>query len=106
MVNNITYATQRKMNRPIKFFGLSSTQATLAMAASMAIFVIFVLKNSSVIELLFVIFIIAASMTFLIGKMNKEQKKGNLYYLSGLSVKSATPKKIIDKSNFFKLIKL
>ena len=55
--------TIRKINRPIKFFGLTSGQ-----------FGLFMLAN------------------------------GNPDYLTGLSVRSATPKQIIDKHKVFNFI--
>jgi hypothetical protein len=47
-------------------------------------------------------------MTFISGilfkNLSKEHKAGNPDYLTGLSVKSITPTKILDKNRVFKIL--
>ena len=96
--------TMRKINKPIKFFGLTSGQFALFMLIVAITIIICIFKQ------LHPIFITAilCGITFLSGMLFKtlkrEHKAGNPNYLTGLSVKSVTPRKIRDKKQVFRLI--
>ena len=86
----------RKINKPIKFFGLSSGQ-----------FAIFMLLTAITMHPILIIGIISAIL-FLSGllfqTLKKEHKAGNPDYLTGLRIKNATPRQITDKRQIFKFI--
>ena len=83
--------TMRKINKPIKFFGLSSGQFAIFMQ----------------LHPILIIGIISAIL-FLSGllfqTLKKEHKAGNPDYLTGLRIKNATPRQITDKRQIFKFI--
>ena len=89
--------TLRKMNRPIKFFGLY-------LLFTMILIVVLVATQ---INSLLMVAIVALQITlsgFLFRQLVVEHKKGNPDYLTSVSIKSATPSKIVDKNKVFKLI--
>jgi c-di-AMP phosphodiesterase-like protein len=96
--------TLRKMNRAIKFFGLTSGQFGLFIVSTALIIIISIFKSVHplfiVLAIAFVFFI--ASLLF--RKLKIEHKKGNPDYLTGLTVKGATPKIITDRKRIFKHI--
>ncbi|PDP69758.1 hypothetical protein CLI85_12880 [Tannerella forsythia] len=96
--------TLRKMNRPIKFFGLTSLQFGLYLLFTMILIVVLVATQ---INSLLMVAIVALQITlsgFLFRQLVVEHKKGNPDYLTSVSIKSATPSKIVDKNKVFKLI--
>jgi len=99
-----TLNTLRKMNRPIKFFGLSSLQFLSITIAAMAVIIIMVFQQLHPLVMLTVIIGVILGFMFSVGKLNREYKKGNPDYLTSVSIRKATPKKIIDKHNYFKTI--
>ena len=94
----------KKMNRPIKFFGLTSLQFDLYLLFTMILIVVLVATQ---INSLLMVAIVALQITlsgFLFRQLVVEHKKGNPDYLTSVSIKSATPSKIVDKNKVFKLI--
>ena len=89
--------TIRKINRPIKFFGLTSGQFGLFMLANALIIIVCIFKHVHPV-------IIVSVMGALFKNLKREHKAGNPDYLTGLSVRSATPKQIIDKHKVFNFI--
>lgn len=96
--------TMRKINRPIRFFGLSSGQFGLFMLANALIIIVFIFKHVHPIIVIFVMGAIFFGSGVLFKNLKREHKAGNPNYLSSLSIKSATPKKIVDKHKVFNFI--
>ena len=96
--------TMRKVNRPIRFFGLSSGQFGLFMLANALIIIVFVFKHVHPIIVISVMGAIFFGSGVLFKNLKREHKAGNPNYLSSLSIKSATPKKIVDKHKVFNFI--
>lgn len=94
----------RKINRPIKFFGLTSGQFGLFMLVNALIIVIFIFKHVHPFIIISVIGTIVFGSGILFKKLVREHKAGNPNYLSSLSVKYGTPAKIIDKHKVFNFI--
>ncbi|MDR1368813.1 MAG: hypothetical protein LBJ72_01615 [Dysgonamonadaceae bacterium] len=96
--------TLRKINKPIKFFGLTSGQFGLYMLfiALLIIVLIFQGKNSFLIVGAVTFLLVASS--FLFGRLQKEHKAGNPDYITSISIKSAIPRKIVDKRHIFKFM--
>ena len=84
----------RKINRPIRFFGLSSGQFGLFMLANALIIIVFVFKHVHPIIVISVMGAIFFGSGVLFKNLKREHKAGNPNYLSSLSIKSATPKKL------------
>ncbi len=100
-----TLNTLRKMNRPIKFFGLSSMQFLAVSGIGALIIVIIVFQNLHPFILLFAIIGMFSLFSFAFAKLNREHKKGNPDYITGRQIMQTTPKKIIDKTRYFKIVK-
>lgn len=96
--------TLRKINRPIKFFGLSSGQFGVYMLAIAVIIVVCIFKRLHPLIIVGMIGVIYFASNFLFKILNREHKAGNPDYLSGLSIKTVTPPIIIDKHKIFNLI--
>lgn len=96
--------TMRKINRPIRFFGLSSGQFGLFMLANALIIIVFVFKHVHPIIVISVMGAIFFGSGVLFKNLKREHKAGNPNYLSSLFNKSATPKKIVDKHKVFNFI--
>lgn len=94
----------RKINRPIRFFGLSSGQFGLFMLANALIIIVFVFQHVHPIIVVAVMGAIFFGSGILFRNLKREHKAGNPNYLSSLSIKSATPKKIVDKHKVFNFI--
>ena len=94
----------RKINRPIRFFGLSSGQFGLFMLANALIIIVFVFKHVHPIIVISVMGAIFFGSGVLFKNLKREHKAGNPNYLSSLSIKSATPKKIVDRHKVFNFI--
>ncbi|MBP5449013.1 MAG: hypothetical protein J6Y01_02745 [Spirochaetales bacterium] len=101
-----TLNTLRKMNRPIKFFGLSSLQFLLLTVVGMVVIIVMIFQRLPTLVIVGVVVAVIVGFTAAVGKLNQEYKKGNPDYITSQSIKGATPKKIIDKHKFFNLIKI
>ena len=88
----------RKINKPIKFFGLSSGQFAILMLLTAIIIIVSIFKQ------LHPILIIGIISGLLFQTLKKEHKAGNPDYLTGLRIKNATPRQITDKRQIFKFI--
>lgn len=99
------YNTLKKMNRPIRFFGLSSLQFFAAILIMMIVVIIMIFAKANSLAIIGVIFVFVIAFTFLFAELNKAHKAGNPDYLAGKNIQSATPRKIVDKNKFFNLIK-
>lgn len=95
----------KRINKPIKFWGLSSMQAGLyiLICAALIIIMVFIRIHPILIAAVAAAMILFTKVAF--QKFIKEHKARNPDYLNGLNVKSVTPKQITDKSQIFKLIK-
>ena len=94
----------RKINKPIKFFGLSSGQFGIFMLIVAITIIVCIFKQLHPL----VITLLLSGIVFLSGllfnTLKKEHKAGNPDFLTGLSVRSATPRKIVDKKKIFNFI--
>ena len=90
--------TMRKINKPIKFFGLSSGQFAIFMLLTALTVIVSIFKQ---LHPLIVIGIISG---ILFKTLKKEHKAGNPDYLTSVRIKSATPRQITDKRHIFKFI--
>lgn len=96
--------TMRKINKPIKFFGLSSGQFGIFMLFVAICIIVFIFKQIHPLIISLVLSGIGVLSGMLFNTLKKEHKAGNPDYLTGLSVRSATPRKIVDKNKIFKFI--
>lgn len=96
--------TIRKINRPIKFFGLTSGQFGLFMLANALIIIVCIFKHVHPVIIVSVMGAIFFASGILFKNLKREHKAGNPDYLTGLLVRSATPKQIIDKHKVFNFI--
>ena len=100
----IAVVTMRKINKPIKFFGLSSGQFGIFMLIVAITIIVCIFKQLHPL----VITLLLSGIVFLSGllfnTLKKEHKAGNPDFLTGLSVRSATPRKIVDKKKIFNFI--
>lgn len=96
--------TLRKMNRPIKFFGLTAIQFGLYVVFIMFATVVMIAAGT---HSLMIVMVIAGYFFFsglVFKKLSAEHKLGNPDYIKGLSIKSATPRKITDRKHIFRFI--
>lgn len=96
--------TQKKINRPIKFFGLTSGQFGVYMLLNAIIIIVCIFNRLHPIFIVIIIGSICFLSNILFKNLIREHKSGNPDYLSGLSVKTATPTKIVDRRKVFNLI--
>lgn len=96
--------TLRKINKPIKFFGLTSIQFGLLMLFYALVIIICVSTHLHPLVTVTIISIMTFISGILFKNLSKEHKAGNPDYLTGLSVKSITPTKILDKNRVFKIL--
>ena len=89
--------TLRKINKPIKFFGLTSIQFGVIMLFYALVIIICVFAHLHPLIVVTIISIMAFISGMLFKNLSKEHKAGNPDYLTSLSVKSVTPSKIVDK---------
>ena len=95
----------RKINKPIKFFGLSSGQFAIFMLLTAIIIIVSIFKQLHPILIIGIISAILFLSGLLFQTLKKEHKAGNPDYLTGLRrVKNATPRQITDKRQIFKFI--
>lgn len=96
--------TMRKINKPIKFFGLSSGQFGIFMLIVAITIIVCIFKRLHPL----IITVLLSGIVFLSGllfsRLKKEHKAGNPDFLTGLNVRTATPKKIVDKKKIFNFI--
>lgn len=96
--------TLRKINKPIKFFGLSSGQFAVYMLAVAVIIIVCIFKRLHPVIIVSMIGAIFFVSSILFKNLIREHKAGNPDYLSSLSIKAVTPKTIIDRHKVFNLI--
>ncbi len=96
--------TIRKINRPIRFGGLSSGQFALFMLAIAISIIICIFKQLHPAIITGIITGILFLSGLLFKRLKQEHKAGNPDYLTGLSIKRVTPKQIVDKNKIFKFI--
>jgi hypothetical protein len=94
----------RKINKPIRFFGLSSGQFAIFMLFVAITIIVSIFKQFHPILIIGIISAILFFSAMLFKILKKEHKAGNPDYLSGLSIRSATPRRITDKKRIFKFI--
>lgn len=99
------YNTLKKMNRPIRFFGLSPLQFSAFTGGLFLLIILLIFAKASSFIITVTITAICTAFILLVKKLQTAHKKGNPDYLAGKNIRSATPGKIIDKSLYFKLIK-
>lgn len=81
----------RKINKPIKFFGLSSGQFAIFMLLTAIIIIVSIFKQLHLILIIGIISAILFLSGLLFQTLKKEHKAGNPDYLTGLRIKNATP---------------
>ena len=96
--------TMRKINKPIRFFGLSSGQFAIFMLFVAITIIVSIFKQFHPILIIGIISAILFFSAMLFKTLKKEHKAGNPDYLSGLSIRSVTPRRITDKKRIFKFI--
>ncbi len=87
----------RKINKPIKFFGLSSGQFAIFMLLTAIIIIVSIFKQLHPILIIGIISRHSVSIRSAVPNLEKEHKAGNPDYLTGLRIKNATPRQITDK---------
>lgn len=96
--------TMRKINKPIKFFGLSSGQFALFMLLVALIVIVSIFKQLHPVFIIGILSGILFLSGVLFRTLKREHKAGNPDYLTGIRVQSATPRQITDKRHIFKFI--
>lgn len=94
----------KRINKPIKFWGLTSTQAGLYVlcCASVIIVTVFMGIHPILIACVALGMMLLTQVAF--QRFVREHKAGNPDYLKGLNVRELTPKQITDKHQIFKTI--
>ena len=92
------------MNKPIRFFGLSSVQFLSFMIVNAFIIIFCVFRSTHPLIIIGTTGGIITFSGFFFRNLAREHKKGNPNYVAGLSVASATPKKIVDKTHIFNFL--
>ena len=96
--------TMRKINKPIKFFGLSSGQFAIFMLLTALTVIVSIFKQLHPLIVIGIISGILFLSGLLFKTLKKEHKAGNPDYLTSVRIKSATPRQITDKRHIFKFI--
>lgn len=96
--------TVRKINKPVKFFGLKSAHFGLFMLINAVIIIVSIFMHLHPIVIVCIISALLSVSGILLKNLSREHKAGNPDYLTGLSVKSITPTKIVDKRKVFNFI--
>lgn len=96
--------TVGKINRPIKFWGLTPLQFGIFALVNAIMVIVSIFIHLPAIGIAILMGFISFISGILLKKLKKEHKAGNPDYLTALSVKSSTPRKIVDKSRIFNLI--
>ena len=96
--------TMRKINKPVRFFGLSSIQFGLFMLANAIIIIVCIFKRLHPLLIVSVLSLIIFISGIFFRKLKREHKAGNPDYIKGLSVANGTPKKITDRKHVFQFI--
>lgn len=86
------FDTQRNMNRPLYFFGLTGNQLLLVFFISLTLFLIFDIWGLLLFLLLY----------FPCKKNYDEWRRGTPDYFTSYRVWQKTPKRLIDKTNLLK----
>lgn len=94
----------RKINKPVRFFGLSSVQFGLFMLANAIIIIVCIFKRLHPVFIVSVLSLIVFVSSIFFRKLKREHKAGNPDYIKGLSVRNSTPEKITDKKHVFRFI--
>ena len=96
------YNTLIKINRPIKFLGLSALQFTIIALFGAMIIIVLVFKKVHPLLLVLSILGMVLLFTYLFKELKKQQKRGNPDYLQGVIIKRETPKQITDRNFLFR----
>lgn len=91
--------TMRKINKPIKFFGLSSGQFAVFMLVVALIIIFSIFKQLHPVFIIGIVSGILGLSGMLFGTLKKEHKAGNPDYLTGISVRSATPQHLKEHNH-------
>ena len=93
-----------KINKPIRFFGLSSGHFAVFMLFVALTIIISIFKQLHPLLITCIISGMLLLSGMLFKTLKREHKAGNPNYLAGLGIKSATPKQITDKKRIFAFI--
>ena len=96
--------TMRKINKPIKFFGLSAGQFAILMLLTALTVIVSIFKQLHPLIVIGIISGILFLSGLLFKTLKKEHNAGNPDYLTSVRIKSATPRQITDKRHIFKFI--
>lgn len=103
-MEDILYYTMPKINKPIRFWGLSSLQLGGMILVTMVVFLGTVITKQAVTGVI----ILSSAWVFIIQvvikKLNKEHKRGTPDYMSSYFIYAALPKKITDKNLIFSFL--
>lgn len=97
----IYYPNNHNLNKKIYAFGLDGTQWMMAMGSILILGIVFFLKK----ELLLVALPLCTGLIIFIGKVRKENRKGNPDYMGAIFVDMSTPKYLTDSTQVFKRLK-
>ncbi len=93
-----------KINRPIKFSGLSSGQLGAFILGNFTLLIVSVFMRISPFLIIGIIGAIVVVSKRFFKKLDEEHKKGNPDYLAGKNVAKSTPRKITDQKRVFKIL--
>lgn len=93
-----------KINRPIKFSGLTSGQLGIFILGIFFILIVSIFMRISPLLIVAVLGAIVFISNQLFKKLSIEHKNGNPDYLAGKSVQKSTPRKILDRKRTFKIL--
>lgn len=99
-----TLSVLLKVNKPIRFFGLSPVQFTIIALSGAIIILILLFKGVNPFIMIIALFIIVIVAVWILAKLRAATKKGNPDFIKSYFIKSNTPKKIVDRNRYFKHI--
>ena len=94
------YANFSKINKPIRFAGLTTVQFLGVFLTVAITFIIITSTGISFVVGLFVFLVEVVPVVFYATKASKEHKKGNSRYFDSLSNFMSTPKRLVDSDTF------
>lgn len=93
-----------KMNKPIRFAGLSSLQLGGSILLSVTIFLVMATSKMALFGLFVLITIWIVLIKFIFKKLIKEHKKGTPDYINSYFALRGTPKAIVDRNFIFSFL--
>jgi hypothetical protein len=100
----LTYNSQAKMNKPIKFFGLSPLQSILLFVGTTVLFLGMQIAGKNIIVTIVVFSILFICLKRVSIKIREAIKKGNPDLIKAYYILKYSPKKIEDRRFVFKYL--